>query len=202
MKNAPRDKKGRRITPESIKKEIEKIETAIETTVRSFDQEQKLMKKMKELKKQYAELSMTTTGSKDLSALRKKINSERKEADKLHKEIQEKAKLSQDLHEQILELSKKIEEMRKAQADAHEKFLSAKKEFQEINNQLKKKLEEYKAAGGEAQHIRDEKRHQKEEKKEKSLAEKLAAVQKKIEAGEKLTTEDILVLQSEDSDEF
>ena len=81
-------------SPGQLQREIDRLDERIETTVMSFDQEKKLMKEIKELKKLYNEQKEQTKGWEQTHSLSKDVSKQRKKADAVHKVIQQKAKES------------------------------------------------------------------------------------------------------------
>ncbi|MFH1510555.1 MAG: hypothetical protein ABIF10_02600, partial [Candidatus Woesearchaeota archaeon] len=88
--------------PSFIKDEIDRLEYQLETSVMSFEKEQLLMKKIKDLRKQYAELSSVSKVWDQIRELTKDVRSLKKLADENHRKVQQSAKESQDFHEKIL----------------------------------------------------------------------------------------------------
>lgn len=201
LKSQLSDKSGaRENNPARIKIMIDRLNEKIETEVMSFEKETKLMKQIKDLKKQYNEMVAGSAVWAKVNVLSKEVDALKKDADSTHKHIQEKARASQEKHENVIEVSKKIDELKQEEKRLREDFTRKKREFGEINTKLKDKLAEFTKlkkegaahagpAGGGASKIRQD------------LKEKLRLVQEKVRNREKLTTEDILTLQMEDSKE-
>ncbi|MAG38781.1 hypothetical protein CMO90_01720 [Candidatus Woesearchaeota archaeon] len=190
------DSQKRLENPQALKKNIEAIELKIETEPMSFQREQAIMKDLNKLRKKYSEVKHVSEEFKDFKTKRTTITSIKKEANKLHKDIQERARESQKHHESLVELSKEIDLLRKKEKTANEEFLDEKKKYLNVNDELKEKLEELKKINKilEKYNIKVEKVA--ELKKKKSLKELEKEVQTKIKKKQKLTTEDILVMQS------
>ncbi|MDO8660838.1 MAG: hypothetical protein Q7K43_03030, partial [Candidatus Woesearchaeota archaeon] len=126
----------------------------------------------------------------------RELNSARAQADSLHLQVQQKALLSQKKHEHVLEVSKKIDELR-AKEDAITKAIHEKSAALEpISVQLEEKLTLLAELSAKAQAERKVQRSSREQEKQRTLSEKQAQVQEKIKKGGKLTTEDLLVLQT------
>ncbi len=182
-----------------VERQLETLNRKIETEVMSFDKEQALMKKIKELKKQKAEAKKmleSVTGSRKAS---REIDQLKREANLIHTVIQTTAKESQEKHEKILEISKEIDKLKVEEDEAYRKFSELKQKFTEANNVLKSRLDSlndvYKKLGQE----KEQREEQVKQSRRKTLRQKEMEVNEKIRKGEKLTTEDLLVLQGADS---
>ncbi len=192
-------KKGKPLASvHALTEQIEKLQRKIETEVMSFDKEKELMKKIKELKKQKLESAALNGTFDDSRKLSKEIDKMKKEANIVHKTIQDNAKNSQTQHETILETSKQIDVLKVEEEEAYKKFFEFKQQFTDANNKLKEKLidlnELYQKLGKE----KEEKKEERKQQRRKTLRQKEHEVNEKIRKGEKLTTDDLLVLQGAD----
>ncbi|MBN1646190.1 hypothetical protein JW868_04085 [Candidatus Woesearchaeota archaeon] len=190
-------------SPILFKKEIEKLEFTLETNPMSFAKEQKIMKQIKDLKKKHDEFGVIIKLMDDVRDKSKEIDKLKKKANGLHKKIQEIAGESQTEHEGLIESSKEIDSLKEKEEEAREKFSQYKKQYSEVNAQLKARIDELKALKSK---LGD---HDVEEKKErykqdlKVLKKKEVEVEEKLKKKQKLTTEDLLVLQAKaGSDDF
>ncbi|MBN1385473.1 hypothetical protein JW968_00670 [Candidatus Woesearchaeota archaeon] len=202
--NAEKDKAAQdqqaRVNPKRLMEDIEKLEMQIETNVMSFDKEKKLMKEIKSMKKQLGEAKGASNiwqKSRDLS---KTINEMKKKADAVHNQIQTMAKQSQVLHEELITKSKEVDELKKKEEEAYKKFSELKEKFNSVNEQLKKKLEEAGMAHEKVKEAKEDSFKEKKKRETATLKDKQDAINEKIARGEKLTTEDLLVLQSFDDE--
>lgn len=178
-----------------IKEHIEKLEFKIETEALPFSKEQEIMKKIKELKKLYGESKILDESNKKIKEISTEVRNTGKEANYFHKSIQEKAKQSQNFHEEILKLSADIDKMKIEEEEAFKKFAEFKKKFREANSELKEKLKVMNDVKSQLDKIYEEKKEKKKQEQEYILKLKEEAVNEKIKRGEKLTTEDLLVFQ-------
>jgi len=182
-------------SPSRIRHSIEKLEFKIETEPMSFDKEQALMKKIRELKKFYESSSIIYEADKKLKDTSNSIRKMRKEANEAHALVQEKAKHSQILHEEILKISAEIDKMRIEEEEAFKKFSEFKKNFNEANSQLKEKISAMNYAKELLDKISADKKEKRRQEQESFLKSKEEEVNQKIKRREKLTTEDLLVFQ-------
>ncbi len=183
--------------PSALKSQINKLEQKIETEPMSFDNERKIMKKIKEMKKKYDEALKVSNVWKKIHDVSKDIDKLKRKADSSHKSIQSKAKDSQEKHEEMVGASKEVNDLKKKEEEAYKKFLDFKAQFTKLNNELKELLPGINKIRGDLDLDKKEAKKIKELKKQKTLDEKRKEVQDKLSSGKKitLTTEDLLAFQ-------
>ena len=182
-------------SPSRIKQQMDKLEFTIETDTVSFEKEKELMKKIRELKKDYDKVSIVVESNKNVREILDVIRKLRKDSNDAHRLIQEKAKQSQVLHEEILKISGEIDKLKAEEEEAFKKFSEFKKNFNEINLQLKEKLNLMNDSKSQLDKIHLDKREKRKQEEESFLKSKEDAVNEKIKKRQKLTTEDLLVFQ-------
>lgn len=181
--------------PSKIKQQIEKLEFKIETEPMSFDKEQNVMKKIKELKRSYDAAYVADEANKKLKNASHEIRRMGEEANETHKLVQEKARQSQAIHEEILKASAEIDKLKAEEEDVFKKFSELRKQFNELNSQLKDRLKLMNDVKSQLDRIYADKREKRKHEEESFLKSKEDAVNEKIRKGQKLTTEDLLVFQ-------
>ena len=181
--------------PSKIRDSIEKLEFRIETEAMSFEKEKELMKKINGLRKLYTNASILSEINKKIIESFEEISNMRKEKSQIHKLVQEKAKESQMLHEQILAISAGIEKMKADEGQAFGNFSGLKAKFNETNSLFREKLNEMNGIRDSLDKISSERKNKKIAWQESFLKSKEDEVNEKIKRGEKLTTEDLLVFQ-------
>ena len=184
-----------RDSPSRIKQQMEKLEFKIETDTVSFEKEKELMKKIKKLKKDYDRIGIFRDSNKNVRKVLDSVRKSRKDANEIHREIQEKAGQSQVLHEEIIKLSKEIDALKAEENDAFKKFSESKKKFSEVNNVFKEQLKLMNGVKSQLDRIYLDKKERKKQEEESFLKSKEEAVNEKIRKRQKLTTEDLLVFQ-------
>ena len=184
--------------PKSIKQEIEKLETVIETEALSFKREQKIMDKIRNLKKIYSEIQSLSGEIEKTDRLSNLIDNLKKEADKVHKNIQVIAAESHKKHEAMIEKSKSMKNLKKKEKSAYKQFTYMKKKFVELNQSLRGKLSRLHELSKLLERTKSEKKQKVKKKEEEILKEKTKEVEEKIKKGKKLTTEDLLIFQSKE----
>jgi uncharacterized coiled-coil DUF342 family protein len=184
-----------KISPDLIRSTIAKMEMRIETEGMSFDKEQKLMKQIKEIRKQLDEAKEVDAAYSESRNLSKEIKDIKNELDVCNDNVKNFASQSQAKHEEMLALSKQVDEMMVQENEHKEKFQKLKDEFSEMNSKLKDKLPKMSTIREKINTEKVESRKKKKEEIEKELKEKGTKVQEKIRRREKLTTKDLLVFQ-------
>lgn len=184
--------------PSRIKAEIEKMEYKIETECLPYKKEQEMMKLIKEKKKAYEGSKQISTVFESAHELSKEIDRIKSKADDIHKRIQSKAKTSQEEHEELIITSKEIDELRKKEKEAMDRFIEAKNRFNEVNEKLKAKLMEMSGLRGQVGEIKEEQKKERQTDQRRRLSDLQRAVEEKIKKGEKLTTEDLIIMQGTD----
>lgn len=194
-RDALANKKKISIDPGKLKREIAALDTKMETNVMPFDQEQKLMKLIKDKKKELDGSKDLIEVSEKISTLSKNIDQLKKKAELVHRTIQSNATESQKEHESMFEVSKKIDELRKEEEESYKKFMEYKKLFGVSNAKLKEKLGELNQIHSEMDTVRQAAKKEKKKQDKRKIESKKIEVQDKIKQGKKLTTEDLLVFQ-------
>ena len=187
------------VNARKLKYEIEKLEEKVETEALSFDKEKKVNDIIKQKKKQLKEFGAISENFEKTRALSREIEKIKKNADQKHKEIQEKANKSQELHIQILKISKEVDTLKEDRDRSHDRFIELKKEFVALSNIQRDKAAKNKAR---SQKSKKERREKTQKKNEEIVKEKSQEVKEKIKKKAKLTTEDLLVMQQLSDEEI
>lgn len=182
-------------SPSRIKQQMERLEFKIETDTVSFEKEKELMKSIRGLKKSYDKASILEESNKKIKDAMGIVRQMKRDANEAHKAVQEKAKQSQALHEEILKISAEIDKAKSKEEEAFKKFSEFKNNFNAANAQLKEKLKSMNEVKSRLDRIASERKERKMAVQESFLKSKEDAVNEKIKRREKLTTEDLLVFQ-------
>ena len=170
---------GLRESPSKIKQHIDRLEFKIETETSSFEKE-------KELRKLYENSAGVVDIGKKIKGISDEIRKLRKEANEIHKVIQEKAKESQALHEEILKLSAEIDRLKVEEENAFKNFSGFKQKFGEMNSKLKEKLKAMNEVKSHLDRIDTERWERRKQEEASFLKSKEEAVNAKIKRREKL----------------
>lgn len=191
-------KLGLKENPGHLKMLMDKLENKIETDVISFDKEKAIMKEIHELKKRYTAAKESSAVWDAAHQMSKDIDTMQEQADDIHRQIQQKAKISQQKHEHLVEDSKKVDALR-GQGDTFTKDISqTKSEIAKLSEELETLLKQASELNTKLSAERKEKEAATVQQRQKKFSEKLAEVKQKFAKGEKLTTEDIIIMQGED----
>jgi len=178
-----------------IRKEIEMIDRKIETEAPSFEKEKAMMKRINELKKQLKQKQEAEEHWKKSKAVSHDIEESKHKADSVHKTVSERAALSQERHEKMLVLSKKVDELKEQEKTIIEKIKPIKDDMDAVSKQLEEKLMQAGQLGFQAKEEKQRKEDTRKSSNQKKFEDLLAIVEEKIKKGEKLTTEDLIVMQ-------
>jgi len=181
--------------PMRLKRQIQGLETKVETEAISFDKEQKIMKTIRELRSKFSEFSEIEKVWEEINSLSKEIDSLKVNEKELKKSVKKNARESQRQHEKMLVLSEQVDELKVKEKIEFEKFSHFKLVFTETNRALKELLGEFGRIQDNVQEVKKRKRKERAERDKITIEERKNEVQEKIKKGEKLTTEDILVFQ-------
>jgi uncharacterized coiled-coil DUF342 family protein len=182
-------------SPGYLKKQMEKIEVTIETGGVSFTKEKELMKKLKQLKKEYQQITIERQAQHAAREAAQKAYGLNKEAETYHHLVMHKASESQKMHKEILEIAKQIDELKLKEKEAFDKFLELKNQFNDINSQLKSHLDETGSIKRKLDEKDKERSKEKQHRQKLSLDEMRKAVMEKLRTGGKLTNDDLKVMQ-------
>lgn len=181
------NKHNLRKDPVKIQKEIERIETQLETEIIPFAKEKQLRKHVAELRGSLSKVSTTESGN--IRDVRKELKKVKDEAESAHAKVQELAQASQEKHERITKLFNEIKGFRDDEKiwaqqykDLKAVWVPMKEEMDQITAQMRELEEKLGMA--------------REQTYKEVLAEKSKEVKDKIKKGKKLSTEDLLAFQA------
>jgi len=164
--------------------ELNRLEWRLQTSVLKVEKEDELVKRIEQLRAELRDF-------KDLLALSKDIDQKKLRSKKIHARILSYSRESQKHHEAFLDeikkirsLEEKIDEINHAKEDVNAKL-------EELKEALKEKEEEIKKLGEDL----EEKREKSKEKSAEELKKEAKLVYERFKKGEKLSTEDLFLLQ-------
>ena len=185
---------GTRVSPARLLQEMEALERKIEQDALSFDKETKIMKLIKEKKKQYKALKAAQDKLDQQRQVVAGLQEARHQADEAHTNVQSVAAQSQQAHEQFLALNKDIRQLKTASDAVYALFLNKKKEFVALEKLLNEKLTTLSQLDHQASHQRENIAHQHHVQTVQHLQSKREEILTKLKSGKKLSTEDILIM--------
>lgn len=184
--------------PEALRAEINALEYRIETAGLPFSKEQELMKVIKEKKKllaQFAEVGKVLARVKEIDA---ELSNLRARAEGAHREVQEKASASQHEHEVLVKDAQQLRQLRAERKALSEECTKLKAQFASGNAEFTVLLAALQELGAAIEEDRRKQHAEHAQQQKLSLAERSKLIEAKLKGGGKLTTADLLVLQSQE----
>ncbi|KAF1079036.1 coiled-coil protein [Methanogenium sp. MK-MG] len=178
-----------------VQKRIDKLEMDQQTRVMNTDKERELIDQIKQLRLQIKEQEEEIEQNKEVHTKLQEAREFRRAASEFHATVTEKAELAQQHHDLMVECYRNADKSREAADEGHRKFVEAQEAADAEHNQFiacQKELRDYdKVIGG----IRKKGKKTRVNKEQKAVREEAELVFQQFRAGEKLTTDDILLLQ-------
>ncbi len=187
--------KSKEENPSFLKAQLKKLETKVETEANSPDEEKKLMKRIKELKKKLADMKEFLDASASVSSSVHDLKKIKREADEVHKAIQDTAKESQVVHEQLTAVGKDLDDLKPKEAQISESITKVKEEISAVMKAMDDKNSKIRGVKEVEFAEKEKSRKETERDNEALLQQKETDVEDKIKRGKKLTTDDLLVFQ-------
>ena len=203
---------------QELQKQFDALEFKIATTSLDLHEEKRLIDQVKKIEIELNVYKKMDVHSKRISEIKGEMRAFQDQADKLHKEVTESAKKSQDLHAKMLA---KFEDMKKIREEAtalHVAFLQAREQIKPLHEQLglvmvqrgqmfeqRKQQYEQRKQQFEQKRVQFEAAREEEAKqkkiKETEIKEKLGSqVRDKLARGERLNWQEFQLLAGEDSE--
>ncbi len=180
------DKKEK--SPSQMKKEIEDLETKLETEAMAFSKEKEIKKTIKVIKNELSKLTVVQKTQELAKTVGKEFNTVRKAAEVSHQKVQEFAGASQDRHKAMQDVLAQIKEQRKLR-DPKGKEYALKKTAWETQKKTCDDLAE------QLKELKDGLGMQSQKAMKQQVKDKVKEVEEKLKRGGKLTTEDFLAMQ-------
>jgi len=178
-----------------LQKQIEHLEFRQQTEVFSTDKERELIEKIKQMKESVREQEAELEQNKEIKAKISSARDLRKQASDLHAKVTEMAELAQKHHDLMVEFYRKADKSREEADAAHKNFVEAQESADAEHKYFiacQKELRDYdKVISG----LRKKTKKAKVTKEQKAVRKEAEHLFKMFRAGEKLTTDDILLLQ-------
>jgi uncharacterized coiled-coil DUF342 family protein len=178
-----------------LQKQIEYMEYRQQTEVFTTDKERELIEKIKQMKESVREQEAELEQNKEVKTKLTQAKDYRKMASDLHAKVTELAELAQNHHDQMVELYRKADQSREEADEMHKKFVEAQEAADAEHRyfiQCQKELRDYdKVISG----LRKKTKKAKITKEQKAVRKEAERIFKQFRDGEKLTTDDILLLQ-------
>ena len=178
-----------------FKAELRALEKKHMTSVLSADKEKALMKEMSMLDAKIKEIEREIEQFTEVRTAEKDAHEAKDNAEDFHRKVSELAEKAQTEHDAMLKLYEEADGLRKEADAAQEKFietkLAADDEHHEHIEHIRQVHDFDKIIAG----IRDKTRKSRKDKDDTSAKKEADEIYEKFRSGEKLSTEDIMVLQ-------
>ena len=178
-----------------FKAELRALEKKHMTSVLSPEKEKALMKEMSQLDAKIKEMEKEIEQFSEVRTAEKDAREAKDNAEGFHRKVSELAEKAQQEHDAMLKLYEEADKLRKEADGAQEKFietkLAADEEHREHIEHIRQVHDFDKIIAG----IRDRGRKARKEKDDTSAKKEADDIFEKFRSGEKLSTEDIMVLQ-------
>jgi uncharacterized coiled-coil DUF342 family protein len=178
-----------------VQKQIDHLEMMQQTQVISTEKERELIEKIKQMRGQVKEQEAELEQNKEMRAKVSGARELRKQASELHAKVTEVAELAQKHHDIMVESYRKADKSRDAADAGHKSFVEAQEAADSEHKffiACQKELRDYdKVISG----LRKKTKKVKVSKEQKAVRKEAEHLFKNFRAGEKLTTDDILLLQ-------
>jgi uncharacterized coiled-coil DUF342 family protein len=178
-----------------FKAELRALEKKHMTSVLSADKEKALMKEMSQLDAKIKEMEREIEQFSEVKTAEKDARDAKDNAENFHRKVSELAEKAQIEHDAMLKLYEEADALRKEADAAQEKFIESKlaadDEHREHIEHIRQVHDFDKIIAG----IRDKGRKARKEKDDTSAKKEADEIFEKFRSGEKLSTEDIMILQ-------
>ncbi|MDD1699902.1 MAG: phosphoserine phosphatase [Methanoregula sp.] len=178
-----------------LQKQIEYMEYRQQTEVFTTDKERELIEKIKQMMAQVREQEAELEQNKEMRFKITEARDLRKLASDLHAKVTEFAELAQKHHDLMVEFYRKADKSRESADGAHKSFVESQESADSEHKffiACQKELRDYdKVISG----LRKKTKKVKVTKEQKAVRKEAESLFKNFRAGEKLTTDDILLLQ-------
>lgn len=183
------------ISIKKYKAELRALEKRHMTSVMSAEKERALVEEIGELSSKIRAMEKEMEQFTEVKEAEREAHEAKENAENFHRQVSEFAEKAQAEHDAMLKLYEEADKLRKEADDAQEKFIEAKltadEEHREHIEHIRQVHDFDKIISG----IRDKVRRVKKEKDETSAKREAEEIFDKFKSGEKLSTEDIMILQ-------
>jgi phosphoserine phosphatase SerB len=178
-----------------LRKEMDHLEFKQQTEVLTTEKERALVDKISELKEEFRKKKETLEQNQELKTFLTDAQGFRDQASDFHKKVKEFADLAQEYHDKMIECFREADKSR-AEADAqHKEFVKAQETADEYHKQFLKLQKEVRDFDKVIIGLKKKAKTEKDSKDKVEYKKQAEDVFAQFKAGEKLNTEDLLLLQ-------
>ncbi|MDI6858951.1 MAG: phosphoserine phosphatase SerB [Methanocellales archaeon] len=180
---------------DELRREIDKLEFRQQTEVLSIDKERQLVERISSLQEKYLKKKEQLEQNIELKTLLEEAQTLWNHASEYHEKVTEYANLAQEQHEKMIATFREVDQIR-AEADAvHKEFVKAQETADEMHHEFIKTQKEIRDFDKLIASLKRKSRENREDKKKLEARKKAEEIYDQFRKGEKLDTEDLLLLQ-------
>ncbi len=180
---------------EELKREIDKLEFKQQTEVLSISKERQLVERISSLQEKYLKKKIQLEQDVELKALLEDAQNLWNQASEYHEKVTEYANLAQDRHEKMIAAFREVDQIRTDADVAHKDFVNLQENADEMHNEFIKIQKEIRDFDKLIGSLKRKSQKDKEDKKRLDAQKKAEEIYDQFKKGEKLDTEDLLLLQ-------
>jgi uncharacterized coiled-coil DUF342 family protein len=177
------------------KAELRALEKKHMTSVLTPEKEKALMKEMSQLDAKIKEMEREIEQFSEVRTAEKDAREAKDNAENFHRQVSELAEKAQSEHDAMLRLYEEADKVRKEADSAQEKFIEAKLSADEQHREHIEHIRQVHDFDKIISGIRDKTKRSRRETDDTSAKKEAEDIFEKFKNGEKLSTEDIMVLQ-------
>jgi len=178
-----------------FKAELRALEKKHMTSVLSADKEKALMKEMSMLDAKIKEMEREIEQFSEVKQAEKDAREAKDNAESFHRQVSELAEKAQSEHDSMLKLYEQADALRKEADGAQDKFIEAKLAADEQHREHIEHIRQVHDFDKIISGIRDKGKKSRTDRDDTSAKRQAEEIFEKFKSGEKLSTEDIMVLQ-------
>jgi uncharacterized coiled-coil DUF342 family protein len=177
------------------KAELRALEKKHMTSVLSPEKEKALMKEMSQLDGKIKEMEREIEQFSEVRTAEKEAREAKENAENFHRQVSELAEKAQAEHDAMLKLYEEADKVRKEADGAQENFIEAKLAADEQHREHIEHIRQVHDFDKIISGIRDKTKRSRKERDDTSAKKEAEEIFEKFKSGEKLSTEDIMILQ-------
>ncbi len=180
---------------DELRREIDKLEFRQQTEVLSIDKERQLVDRISSLQEKYLKKKVQLEQDTELKALLEKAQTLWSQASEYHERVTEYANSAQEKHEKMIAAFREVDQIRTDADNVHKEFINTQESADEIHSKFIKTQKEIRDFDKLIVSLKRKSRKDKEDKKRRDTRKKAEEIYDQFKKGEKLSTEDLLLLQ-------
>jgi len=178
-----------------LKKEIDRLEFKQQTNVLTVDKERQLVDKISALQDEFNGRKKELEENEELRELLEKAQALRDEASGYHEKVIEFVNLAQECHDKMVSIFKNVDKTRAEADNAHGKFILTQNDANTIHKQFIKHQKELRDFEKIIASLRKRGKETREDIERMAIRKKAEELYNQFKKGEKIGTEELLLLQ-------